>query len=319
MRMHPKILFLLGLLALLAIIPQVVTNEYYLAILIMSFLWVILSSSLNLILGYTGQISIAHGAFYGIGAYASALLMLKFRLSFWLALPASAIISAFLGLLIGYPSLRLRGAYFAISSMCFGLIVNLIITHWTSLTRGNMGLPGIPPPDPVSLLLIGKVKFESLASQYYLIALLMLATILACWKLMKSRTGRAFMAIGSDEVLAESLGINTMKFKVLSFCIGAFLAGMGGSLYASYYGFVSPDISSVYVSFNILVLVVVGGSGTIGGPILGAIFLTLLPESLQMLKEYRMLIYGIILLVTIIFFPKGLVEGKRWLRKWARA
>jgi len=304
------------LLLLLAMIPLVVTNQYYSTIIIMCFLWIILASSLNLTLGYTGQISIAHGAFYGIGAYTTALLMLNCNASFWLALPASALISALFGVLIGYPSLRLKGAYFAICSMCFGLIVNLIITHWTSLTRGNMGIPGIPPPGPIPVPFLGPLKFDSLTSQYYLIATLMVLTVYACWKLVNSRTGLSFISVASDEILAESLGTNAMKYKVLSFTISAAFAGIGGSLYAVFYGFISPDISSIYVSFNILVLVVVGGSGTIAGPIIGAVVLALLPEFLQAAKEYSMLIYGVILLITIIFFPKGLVQGTNWVRKF---
>lgn len=143
----------------------------------------------------------------------------------------------------------------------------------------------------------------------------MVMTVFICWKLVNSRTGFFFIAIGSDEILAESVRINAMKYKVLSFCISAIFAGIGGSLYAGFYQFISPDVSSLDISFNTLVLVVVGGSGTIAGPILGAIFLTLLPEFLQAAKEYRMIIYGVILLVTIIYFPKGLVQGIHWLEK----
>lgn len=315
MKNATKKVTLLGLFALLTVIPLIVANQYYLGIIIVSFFSIILASGLNIIMGYTGQISMAQGAFYGIGAYSTALLILKCHLSFWLALPASIMISAFFGILIGYPSLRLRGAYFAIASLCFGLIVNIIITHWTSLTRGNMGLPGIPYPDPILLPFVGKLKFESLASQYYLITIFMVMTVFICWKLVNSRTGFFFIAIGSDEILAESVRINAMKYKVLSFCISAIFAGIGGSLYAGFYQFISPDVSSLDISFNTLVLVVVGGSGTIAGPILGAIFLTLLPEFLQAAKEYRMIIYGVILLVTIIYFPKGLVQGIHWLEK----
>lgn len=155
MKNATKKVTLLGLFALLTVIPLIVANQYYLGIIIVSFFSIILASGLNIIMGYTGQISMAQGAFYGIGAYSTALLILKCHLSFWLALPASIMISAFFGILIGYPSLRLRGAYFAIASLCFGLIVNIIITHWTSLTRGNMGLPGIPYPVPFSFLLLG--------------------------------------------------------------------------------------------------------------------------------------------------------------------
>lgn len=285
-------------------VPFIFTNEYYLSVIILACIWALLAVSLNLIVGYTGQISIAHGAFFGIGAYAAALLMLRFGLSFWLALPLSGIVAAVFGILVGYPALRLKGAYFAIASMCFGLAINVIITHWIDLTRGTMGLPGIPVPNP-----IGPLTFESMISKYYLIVVFLFITIFITRRIVDSRIGKSFIAIGQNEVLAESIGVNLMRYKVMAFAVGAFFAGIGGSLYAIFFGFISPEVSGMDISFNTLVFVIIGGAGTMAGPIFGAFFLTVLPETLQVLKEARMVIFGIILILTIIFLPKGLFPG----------
>jgi len=292
-------------IAIVAIaVPFIFTNEYYISVIILACIWALLSVSLNLIVGYTGQISIAHGAFFGIGAYTAALTMLKFGLSFWLALPLSGLIAAFFGLLVGYPALRLRGAYFAIASMCFGLAINVIITHWIDLTRGTMGLPGIPEPTP-----IGPLTFESLMAKYYLIVIFLFLTIFIINRIVDSRVGKSFIAICQNEALAESIGVNLMRYKVMAFAVGAFFAGIGGSLYAIFFGFISPEVSGLDISFNTLVFVIIGGAGTMVGPIFGAFFLTVLPEALQVLKELRMVIFGIILILTIIFLPKGLFPG----------
>jgi branched-chain amino acid transport system permease protein len=290
-------------------VPFIFTNEYYFSIIIMACIWAIITVSLNLIVGYTGQISIAHGAFFGIGAYTSGLLVLKLKLSFWLALPMSGIVAMIFGLLVGYPTLRLKGAYFAIASMCFGLVINVIITHWIDLTRGTMGLPGIPAPNPIPFPGIGSLTFDSMTAKYYLILAFLYLTIFVMHRIVNSRIGRSFIAISQDEVLAESIGVYLMRYKVLSFGISAFFAGLGGSLYSIFFGFISPEVSSLDISFNALVLVIVGGAGTMVGPILGTFFLVVLPEALQVLKEFRLVIFGLILVLTIIYLPTGMFPG----------
>jgi branched-chain amino acid transport system permease protein len=275
----------------------------------MACIWAILAVSLNLIVGYTGQISIAHGAFFGIGAYTSALLVLKLKFSFWLALPLAGIVSCLFGFVVGYPILRLKGAYFAIASMCFGLVINVIITHWIGLTRGTMGLPGIPAPNPIPLPGVGPLTFDSMTSKYYLILAFLFLTTFIIRRIVNSRLGRSFIAISQDEILAESIGVYLMRYKVVAFTIGAFFAGISGSLYSIFFGFISPEVSSLDISFNSLVFVIVGGAGTMLGPILGAFFLTILPEALQVLKELRLVIFGGILVLTIIYLPRGFFPG----------
>jgi branched-chain amino acid transport system permease protein len=286
-------------------VPFLFTSEYNLSVIIMACIWALLAVSLNLIVGYTGQISIAHGAFFGIGAYTSALLVLKLKFSFWLALPMAGIVSCLFGFVVGYPILRLKGAYFAIASMCFGLVIHVIITHWIGLTRGTMGLPGIPAPNPIPLPGLGPLTFDSMTSKYYLILAFLFLTTFLIRRIVASRLGRSFIAISQDEILAESIGVYLMRYKVMAFSIGAFFAGIGGSLYSIFFGFISPEVSSLDISFNSLVFVMVGGAGTMIGPILGAFFLTVLPEVLQVLKELRLVIFGIILVVTIIYLPRG--------------
>jgi len=222
------------------LIPFVVTNEYYFSIIVTACLWTILTVSLNLILGYTGQISIAHGAFFGIGAYTSALLTLKLNMSFWLALPLAGLMAFVFGLLVGYPTLRLKGAYFAIASMCFGLVINVIITHWLDLTRGTMGLPGIPPPNPIPIPFVGTITFHSMVSKFYLILAFLYVTIFIIHRIVNSRTGRSCIAISQDEILAEAIGVYLMRYKVVAFAISAFFAGIGGSLFSIFFWLYQP-------------------------------------------------------------------------------
>jgi branched-chain amino acid transport system permease protein len=173
-------------LAVALIVPQVVTNKYYMNILIMSGIWSIVALSLNLILGYTGQVNLAHGAFFGIGAYASALLMLKLNLNFWLALPLASVVAGVLGFIIGLPALRTRGSYFAIGTMCFNIIVTLIVDRWEGLTEGARGLMGIPSPAPIPLPGGYEIAFKTMAGQYYLVLAFLLLTILIIRQIMRS-------------------------------------------------------------------------------------------------------------------------------------
>jgi branched-chain amino acid transport system permease protein len=273
--------------------------------------------SLNLILGYTGQLSLAHGAFYGIGAYACGLLILKSGLSFWLAMPLAAALCSICGFLVGMPMLRIKGAYFAIASLCFGVIVTIVISQWSDLTEGEKGLIGIPPPDPIPIPLIDQISFKSLTSRYYLILFFLIVTIIVMHRMAQSLLGRKFMAIRDNEELAESIGINTMRNKVLSFTIGAFFAGLAGALYAGYFGFLSPGCSDYNTGFTFLISVIVGGAGTIAGPIIGAFVMPVLMEIMHALAEYRMLVYGLLLIVIIIFLPGGIVRGAQLLWFWA--
>ena len=306
---------ILIILAIAVIIPQVVTNKYYMNILIMSGIWSIAALSLNLILGYTGQVNLAHGAFFGIGAYASALLMLKLNWNFWLALPLASALAGFFGFLIGLPALRTRASYFAIGTLCFNIIVTLIVDRWEGLTEGARGLMGIPGPAPIPLPWGGQIAFKTQANQYYLVLAFVLLTIFVLRRIVQSLVGRTFRAIRGNEELAEAVGIHAMRVKMLSFTVSCFFAGVGGVLYASYICFLSPELTDYHVSFDTLIYIMIGGVGTMVGPIIGTLLFVTIPETLHVAAEYRLLLYGLILIVMIIYLPRGIVG---WLKDWSR-
>lgn len=295
------------LLILVASIPLVVKANYPIHLLIMVGIWSIAASSLNLILGFTGQASLGHAAFFGIGAYSSALLMLKAGLSFWLALPLACLTAALFGFLIGLPALRTRGSYFAIATLGFNIIVTIIIEHWEGLTEGGTGISSIPKPGPIVLPWLGEVNLSGMAGQYYLVLFFLVLTLFLIYRIVHSPVGKTYTAIRGGEVLAESLGINTRANKLISFTVSAFFAGLAGALYASYHGFISPDTSNFHIGFDLLIYLLVGGVGTLPGPVLGAFIMTLIPETLQSLLEYRIIIYGGFLILVVIFLPRGLV------------
>lgn len=309
MKGKPSSWLIAGLVVLALVLPQVVTNKYYLNILIMSGIWSIVASSLNLVLGYTGQVNLAHGAFFGIGAYASALMMLKLQMNFWLALPLAAALAGFFGFLIGLPALRTRGSYFAIGTLCFNIIVTLIIDRWEGLTEGARGLMGIPGPAPIPIPWIGPIAFKTLTAQYYLVLGFLFLTLFAMKRILNSLVGRTFRAIRGNEELAEAVGIPAMRVKLLSFTTSCFFAGIGGVLYASYIGFLSPELTDYHVSFDSLVYIMIGGVGTMAGPIIGTLLFVTIPETLHVAAEYRLFVYGLILILMIIYLPRGIVGG----------
>jgi branched-chain amino acid transport system permease protein len=304
----------LAVIVVAVLIPQFVTNKYYMNILIMSGIWSIVALSLNLILGYTGQVNLAHGAFFGIGAYASALLMLKLHLNFWLALPLGSSIAGVFGFLIGLPALRTRGSYFAIGTMCFNIIVTLIVDRWEGLTEGARGLMGVPGPAPIPLPWGGEIAFKTQAAQYYLVLAFLLLTVFIFRRILQSLVGRTFRAIRGNEELAEAVGIHAMGVKILSFTISCFFAGVGGVLYASYIGFLSPELTDYHVSFDALIYIMIGGVGTIIGPIIGTLLIVTLPETLHIAAEYRLMFYGLILIAMIIYLPRGIMGWLKDLR-----
>lgn len=310
----PYVLLLVFALAL----PLLITNRYAFQIVIMGCLFSICTLSLNLILGYTGQASLAHAGFFGIGSYGVALLT-KNGLSFWLALPLSALLAALVGFLIGLPTLRSRGSYFAISTLCFGVIVSIVAGNWIQLTGGYNGIVGISLPNPLHLPWVGTIGFQSMAAQYYLVLAFLLVTLLVMHRLVYSLLGLSFMAIRNNELLAEAVGIDTFASKVLSFVVGNFFAGLAGGIYACLVGSISPSTASIELTFNWLVYLLLGGAATLSGPIIGAFAIPLLMENLHFLEGYRMIIFGALLIAVIIYFPRGIMGAISDLRQRARA
>ena len=305
----PKRLLLALLILLVLAVPLFVTSRYIYHLLIMACIWSMAATSMNLLMGYTGQVNLAHGAFFGIGAYTTGLLMLKFGVNFWLALPAACVVAAFFGFLMGLPSLRTRGSYFAIGTLCFGVIVTVIIDRWDSLTEGQRGLLGIPGPAPIPLPFGAQITFDTMASTYYLILVMLIITVFITHRIVRSLVGRTFRAVRGDEELAGSIGINPFRTKLISFVASTFFAGLAGGLYTSYIGFLSPEISDFHVTFEILIYCMIGGIGTLAGPIIGAIILPVISETLHALAAYRLVAYGVLLTVFIIFIPTGIVGG----------
>ena len=298
-----KVGIVLAVTAALAF-PQLGLKNYYLHIAVLSLLHILLALGLNLIAGYAGQLSLAHAAFFGIGAYTTALLTLNQHWSFWLAAPIGAVVAGLVAVAIGLPTLRLKGPYFVISSMGFGEIVRLIFLNWQSVTRGPNGLPGIPAPDPINLGFI-KLTFESRMESYYLILFVLFGVLILYYNLVNSRIGRALRAIRNDYIAAQVMGIHIAFYRILAFAGGAALAGLTGALYSGYIRFISPDTFTSGESINILIMMVIGGMGTIVGPIIGAVAITYLLETMRVFAEYRLVIYGLLMFVVILYMPQG--------------
>jgi branched-chain amino acid transport system permease protein len=285
----------------------VVKNPYYLHIIIMSGIFVLLASSLNLITGCTGRLNLGHAAFYGIGAYGSTLVVMKLGFPVWLGMVMGGLITVFFGVLIGIPCLKLKGSYLAITTLAFGEITRLAMINFVPLTNGPLGIRGIPGPPAIGFGSTPLISFESKTTYYYLVLVICVLCLLTIRKVLNSQIGRTFMAIREDEVRAETVGIDTIQVKIMNFALGAFFAGIAGSFYAHYVRFISPDTFTLGETFTILTMVVIGGLGTFYGPIVGGVIFTFLPELLRAIAEYRMIIYGLMLSVAIIFMPDGIV------------
>ncbi len=297
---HVSLIVAVAISIFLLLLPFV-ANSYVLHVMIMIFLFIGLASGLNLVVGYCGQLSFAQGAFASIGAYTCAISMRLFGLSFWIAIVASALVSGLFGLLLGLPTLRLRGDYLGIVTLGFGEIVRLVFLNWTSVTRGPLGLSGIPAPTMFGITLAGRQPF------YYLCLVFTLLTVFFfIRRLISSGVGLSMQAVHSDETAAEAIGINPFKFKLIAFVLSSAFAGIVGCIYASYIGFVNPDTFAYNDSLTALAMVTLGGSGSIIGPIVGAILLTSIPEIFRSIVKYRMVIYGLAMVLMMIFRPGGI-------------
>jgi branched-chain amino acid transport system permease protein len=295
--------------------PFWVWNPYHLHTLIMAGIFAVLALSLNLLLGYAGQLSLGHAAFFGIGAYASALLTLKLEWSPWLGLLAAILLPALAGFGIGWLALKLRGAYFVLLTISFAGVVSLVSVNWMDLTNGPLGLPGIPPVD-LALPGLGAVSLRSKGAYYYLVLAAVILAYAACHRLVHSRAGRALVALRENETLAESVGIDSTLYLVLAAVVSAGMAGAGGGLYAHYTRFVSPEVFLFTYTVTMVIMVVAGGKGTLAGPVVGAVIFTVLPEALRAVTswQWQMLLYGLLLIATLVFLPRGIVPelSDRW-------
>jgi branched-chain amino acid transport system ATP-binding protein/branched-chain amino acid transport system permease protein len=296
----------LGALALLTL-PFWLANPYHQHVVIMAGIFTILALSLNLLLGYTGQLSLGHAGFFGIGAYTAALLALSWQWPFWLTLPSAALTAGLAGLGIGRLALKVRGAYFVLVTISFAGVISLVSINWMELTNGPLGLPGVPPAELPWLSLRTKRAY------YYLVLLAAALTYLVCQRVVRSRLGRAFLALRENEALAESVGVDPTRTLVAAAVLSAAMAGVAGGLYAHYTRFVSPEVFLFSYTVTMVIMVVAGGKGTLAGPVVGAVLFTALPEALReaMAWQWQMLAYGVLLVLLVFFLPRGIVPALR--------
>ncbi|HWN02353.1 MAG TPA: branched-chain amino acid ABC transporter permease [Candidatus Dormibacteraeota bacterium] len=313
-----RLALLLGLVVAVTA-PAWVWNPYHLHTLIMAGIFAVLALSLNLLLGYTGQLSLGHAAFFGIGAYATGLLTVKLEWSAWIGLLAAIVLPAVAGYVIGRLALKLRGAYFVLLTISFAGCVSLVSVNWMDLTNGPLGLPGVPPLE-IALPGLPALSLRTKSAFYYVVLAAVALSYLVCLALIRSRVGRALVALRENETLAASVGIDGTHYLVLAAMVSAAMAGFGGGLYAHYTRFVSPEVFLFTYTVTMVIMVVAGGKGTLAGPIVGAVLFTVLPEALRAATswQWQMLLYGILLVSVLFFMPEGIVPALRRLGPAAR-
>ncbi|HLB01843.1 MAG TPA: branched-chain amino acid ABC transporter permease [Nitrospiria bacterium] len=295
-----------GLLGLVGVVGvPFFLNNYFIDVLTLTGIYVVLALGLNIVVGLAGLLDLGYIAFYAIGAYTYALLFIHFGVSYWVGMPLGGLAAAAFGMILGLVTLRLRGDYLAIVTLGFIQIVHLVLNNWDSLTHGPNGILNIGRPA------IGNFQFQEPIHFYYLILAIALLTLVVVHRLNQSRIGRAWIAIREDEVAAAAMGIHTTRYKVLAFTLGATLAGIAGTFFAAKFAFISPESFTFFESVFVLCMVVMGGMGSIPGAILGASILVILPEVLRGLAGYRMLFFGVLLVLMMIFRPQGLMANPR--------
>jgi branched-chain amino acid transport system permease protein len=305
--------FLAAALAI-AVLPMVLTGNYWRTNLTVCAINVLLALGLDFILGYAGQLNLGQSAFYGIGAYVSTLLIVKLGVPFWAAFAGGVAFSGCAGLILALFAVRLRGHYLAIASLGFAVITYQILVNWISLTQGPLGIYAIPPPPPLAIPGLPVIDFRNPAALFYLIAGFALLTYFVLDQLVRSPIGETLTAIREDDISAASLGVNAAAWKVFAFGVGAAVGGAAGCFYATFVGTLVPDAFFITESFTILSMVVVGGMGTLIGPVWGAILLTLLPELLRDIGDLRLVVYGAALTVVVLFMPGGLAQAAHLVR-----
>jgi len=305
---HFKRLWLPILFILIAIFPPFFLSQYWLHVMIISLFYVMMASSWNLIAGFTGQVSFAHAAFSGVGAYASGMLTVYLGLPPWLGIPIGIGVAALLGVGLGYLCIRMGGIYLSLTTLGFSEILRIIITNEDQWTRGTMGLqtPGF-------------FTEYSKTSYYYLFLIVTVLLLILIHKIIHSEMGLTFRAVLNDELAASSSGINTIRVRILAFTISSAMAGLAGGLYGHYLMLITPDIPSLGQMFLVLAMAVIGGMGSFIGPIIGSFLLEILSEYIRVYGEYHVLLFGLIALGMARFAPEGVMGlwNKKWGKRWA--
>ncbi len=306
---EPKFLFpIAGAIFVFALLFPFLFSSYQTNIMTTALMYVVLGLGLNIVVGLAGLLDLGYVAFYAVGAYSYALLNHYFQIDFWLVLPIGGLLAALFGIILGFPVLRLRGDYLAIVTLAFGEMIRLVLENWSEFSNGPAGISNIERPGFFGLNLN---LDQSILYIYYLMVGFVLITIFVVNRLQNSRLGRAWLALREDEIACQAMGIDKTKTKLVAFALGAFWAGIIGVVFAAKTTFINPASFTFLESAIILSIVVLGGMGSIVGVIIGALFLILLPEYLRPLSEFRMLAFGGIMVVMMVFRPQGLISTVR--------
>lgn len=297
-----------------ALLPQFIAVKYYLHLSILALIWVIAAQGQNLIQGYTGYVSIVQAGFIGIGAYSTALMGIHYDLPVWLTILLAPVVTAAFAVATGYPSLRVKGHYFAIVTLAFNLVIFIVLMNFSELTEGEAGITGIPKPGSPD----GWFNWRSRETYYYFV--LIVATLMTglAALIVRSRIGRILVAIRQNEDLVGAIGISAWKYKLFAFVTSAMFAGLSGAIYAHYQSFINPEVFGVAQSLDAILAVIIGGSGTIAGPVIGAFFVVFLPEYLRFADSFRLIIYGLVLVLATIFMPHGIVGVVTSVTDWLK-
>ena len=283
-------------------------NFYHVNVMVSALIFVVLGLGLNITVGLAGLLDLGYIAFFAVGAYTYALLSKNFDLGFWTCLPIGGVMGMLFGVVLGFPILRLRGDYLAIVTLGFASITKIVLENWDTVFGGAAGIANIPRPDFFGMMLDGRQKS---VYTYYIVLALVGLTIVVTNRLKNSRIGRAWMALREDEIACVAMGVDMARTKLSAYALGAFWAGLVGVIFAAHNNFINPDSFTFMDSAMILAMVVLGGMGSILGVIIAALALKLLPEYLRAFAEYRMLVFGGVMVLMMIFRPQGLINNMR--------
>ncbi len=318
------------IVVLFAVVLPVLLGEYYLSIINLSLIAIVGALGLNILVGYTGQISVGHAAFMSVGAYTAANLAVHFQLPFWATLPAGGLMAAFIGAIVGIPSLRIKGLYLAIATLASQLIIEWIINHTPAISGGAGASIQVPRPE------LWGLQMKTQGELYFFLLFFAALAILATLNLVRSRIGRAFVAIRDQDIAAEIIGINIFRYKLLAFAISSFYAGVCGVLYTYYFGIANYEAFQIGVSIDYLAMIIIGGLGSVLGTIFGAIFVTMLPIALRLAMEplgglifdagelssiiasTRLVLFGCLIIFFLVVEPEGLNRLWRNIRNYFR-
>ncbi len=306
------LLVFLSFALVILLAPGLLRGSFLLNVCVFIGVHTMLAVALNLLLGFAGQISLGHAAFFGLGAYISGILTTRFAWDPWLAMGMAALCVALMAFIIGFPILKLKGHYLAMATLGFGIIVYIIFNETVDWTGGPSGMPGIPN------LSLGPLVFDNDLSNYYLVWVFSLSAMLLSLNIYHSRIGRALRSIHDSEVAARVMGVNVRILKVQIFTVSALLSALAGSLYAHTMTFIAPTSFGFNFSVELVTMVIIGGLGSIYGSFLGAAILTLLPEFLRVFHDLDIVIYGLLLIVMTMFMPGGLIGGFRMIAERLR-